>query len=132
MVQVSVVTLIAVLAVIQVMVLGFLVGRGRAKYGVVAPATSGNADWERLNRAHQNSIEQLVVFLPLFTVYCFNAGLGTGIPLGIVFLIARIVYAAGYIRRAESRAAGAFATAAVQAWLAIGAVIGVVVKIVRA
>jgi hypothetical protein len=33
-------TLVIVLAVVEVMVLGVLVGRGREKYGVPAPATT--------------------------------------------------------------------------------------------
>jgi glutathione S-transferase len=114
-----------------VMVLGFLVARGRDRYGVPAPATSGHPDWERLNRAHQNSLEQLVLFIPLFLGYCFNTGLQTGIVLGLVYLLARIVYAVGYVRSSERRAAGAFLTFAVQVWLAVGAVIGLAVKIAR-
>jgi glutathione S-transferase len=125
------VMLIVVLAVIEVMVLGFLVARGRDRYGVPAPATSGHPDWERLNRAHQNSLEQLVLFIPLFLAYCFNTGLQTGIVLGLVYLLARIVYAVGYVRSSERRAAGAFLTFAVQVWLAVGAVIGLAVKIAR-
>jgi glutathione S-transferase len=125
------VMLIVVLAVIEVMVLGFLVARGRDRYGVPAPATSGHPDWERLNRAHQNSLEQLVLFIPLFLGYCFNTGLQTGIVLGLVYLLARIVYAVGYVRSSERRAAGAFLTFAVQVWLAVGAVIGLAVKIAR-
>ena len=125
------VMLIVVLAVVEVMVLGFLVARGRDRYGVPAPATSGHPDWERLNRTHQNSLEQLVLFIPLFLAYCFNTGLHTGIVLGVVYLLARIIYAVGYVRRPERRAAGAFLTFAVQVWLAVGAVIGLVVKIAR-
>jgi uncharacterized membrane protein YecN with MAPEG domain len=131
MTTVSMVALVLVLAAIEVMVLGFLVGRGREKYGVPAPATSGHPAWERLNRAHQNSLEQLVLFMPLFLAYCFNTGMQTGILLGVLYLIARVVYAVGYVRDADRRAAGAFLTAAVQAWLAVGAVIGLVVKIAR-
>jgi len=131
MIAFPLVALITVLAVIEVMVLGVLVGRGRRKYGVPAPATSGPPEWERLNRAHLNSLEQLVLFVPLFFAYCFNAHLHSGIALGIVFLVARAIYARGYIRDPEKRAAGAGLTFAVQAWLAAGAVIGLLVKIVR-
>ncbi len=60
----AVVSLISVLATVEVLVLGFLVGRGRVTYGVPAPAMAGHPTWERLNRAHQNSLEQLVLFLP--------------------------------------------------------------------
>jgi glutathione S-transferase len=126
-----VVMLVLVLAVIEVMILGFLVARAREQYGVRAPATSGHPAWERLNRTHQNSLEQLVLFIPLFLAYCFNTGLHTGIVLGLVYLVARIVYAVGYVRDSERRAAGAFLTFVVQVWLAVGAVIGLVVKITR-
>ena len=131
MVTAAVVTLIVVLATIEVLVLGLLVGRGRETYGIKAPATTGHPDWERLNRAHQNSIEQLIVFIPLFIAYCYNTGQPTGIAAGVVFLVARILYARGYVRQAERRGVGAFLTVAVQGWLAIGAVIGLVTKIVR-
>ncbi|HJW67911.1 MAG TPA: MAPEG family protein [Candidatus Binatia bacterium] len=114
-------TLVIVLAVVEVMVLGVLVGRGRVKYGVDAPATTG----------HQNSIEQLVLFVPLFFAYCFNTGLQTGVLLGAVYLIARILYAAGYVRDPSRRRLGAFLTFGVLTWLAVGAVIGLVVKIAR-
>ena len=124
-------TLVIVLAVVEVLVLGTLVGRGRQTYGVPAPATSGHPTWERLNRAHQNSIEQLVLFIPLYFAYVLNVGIQTGILLGVVYLIARILYAVGYVRDPARRAAGAFLTFAVQAWLAVGAIIGLVVKIAR-
>ena len=127
----AVVGLIVVLATIEVLVLGLLVGRGRETYGVKAPATTGHPDWERLNRAHQNSIEQLVVFIPLFTAYFFNAEQTAGIALGVVFLVARVLYARGYVRQTERRRVGAILTAVVQGWLAIGAVVGLVVKIAR-
>ncbi len=124
--------LIVVLAVVEVMVLGFLVGRGRDTYGVPAPATSGHPTWERLNRAHQNSLEQLVLFVPLFLAYVFNTAVRTGLLLGLVYLVARIIYAVGYVRDPRRRAAGAFLTAGVQVWLAIGAIVGLVAKLIRA
>jgi uncharacterized membrane protein YecN with MAPEG domain len=132
MVAIAVASLIVVLAAIEVLVLGMLVGRGRATYGVKAPAMSGHPDWERLNRAHQNSIEQLVLFVPLFLSYFAHAGSASAYVLGIVFLVARVLYAWGYIRQAERRSVGAFLTFAVQWWLAVGAVVGLVVKIARA
>jgi uncharacterized MAPEG superfamily protein len=123
--------LIVLLAIIEVMVLGLLVGRGRATYGVPAPAMSGHPVWERLNRAHQNSLEQLVLFVPLFLIYVFNTGARTGLLLGLAYLVARIVYAVGYVRDPGRRAAGAFLTAGVQVWLAVGGIVGLVAKLLR-
>jgi uncharacterized membrane protein YecN with MAPEG domain len=124
-------TLVIVLAVVEVMVLGIMVGRGREKYGVPAPATTGHPTWERLNRAHQNSLEQLVLFIPLLFAYTLNTGLQTGIALGVVYLVARILYAVGYVRDPARRRVGAFLTFGVLTWLAIGAIVGIVVKIAR-
>src|SRR4029079_1327369 len=95
---------------VQWAVAGFLVGGGRATYGVPAPAMSGHTDWERLNRAHQNSLEQLVLVLAVVTAYLLRAGIQTGIAAGILFLIARILYAVGYIRDAKRREIGAWLT----------------------
>jgi uncharacterized membrane protein YecN with MAPEG domain len=124
-------TLVIVLAVVEVLVLAMLVARGRGKYGVPAPAMTGHPRWERLCRVHQNSIEQLVMFIPLFFAYVLNVGVYSGLILGVVYLIARIVYAVGYVRDPGSRAVGAFLTLGVQAWLAVGALIGLAAKVAR-
>jgi uncharacterized membrane protein YecN with MAPEG domain len=51
--------------------------------------------------------------------------------LGVVYLIARILYAAGYVREAARRRIGAFLTFGVLTWLAVGAILGLVIKIAR-
>ena len=114
------------------MVLGFLVGAGRETYGVPAPAISGHPDWERLNRAHQNSLEQLVLFMPLFLAYCFNAGMQTGI-------VARHPLPASPASCTPSATCGTPSAARparssrspCRSGSAVGAVIGLVVKIAR-
>ena len=58
------IALVAGLAVLQVFVFAFSVGKARVTYEIDAPATSGSADFERIFRVHQNTIEQLVIFLP--------------------------------------------------------------------
>ena len=55
---------VALLAVIQFMVFSFLVGVARDKYGVRAPAISGNDAFERAFRVQMNTLEQLAGFLP--------------------------------------------------------------------
>jgi glutathione S-transferase len=112
--------LVLTLAAAQLIVFGVLVGRGRAKYGVPAPATSGHPVWERLNRVHLNSIEQMVVFAPLFIMYGIVVGRFSALALGVVYLIARILYAVGYVRAPEKRALGTMLTSIVQVWLALG------------
>ena len=132
MVALRLVSLVTALAAIELIVFGALVGRGRAQYGVPAPATSGHPTWERLNRIHLNSIEQFVVFVPLLWLYATSVSQLWAVILGLVFLVARVIYAVGYARAAEARAAGAILTIIVQAILALGSVVGLVVQIVRA
>lgn len=112
--------LVLTLAIVEVLVFGALVGRGRAKYGVPAPATSGHPTWERLNRVHLNSIENLVLFAPSFIMYAMIVGRFTGIALGVAYLIARILYAVGYVRSPEKRVLGSALTSLVQVWLVVG------------
>ena len=57
----AIVTLIALL---EYLFFAFKVGFSREKYNVIAPAVSGNPIWERLYRVQQNTLEQLIVFLP--------------------------------------------------------------------
>ncbi len=125
------VAVVTALAAIEVLVFGMLVGRARGTYGVQAPAMTGHPDWERLNRVHQNSIEQLVVFIPLLWTFATSVDQMWAVVLGVVFLVARIVYAVGYARDAGRRATGAILTAIVLGLLAVGSVVGYTVQIAR-
>jgi len=111
------VLLIVALAAAQVFILGLLAGRARGQYGVPAPAMSGHPIFERWTRVHQNSIEQLVVFTPLLPLYANSVGIPTAVVLGVVYLVARVIYALGYVRAPEKRSAGAIMTFIVQGWL---------------
>ena len=47
------------------------VGHARRKFGVEAPKTTGNADFERIFRVQQNTVEQMVLFLPSLWIFGF-------------------------------------------------------------
>lgn len=121
---------VILLALIEYLVLGALVGRARARYAVPAPAVSGNAMFERYFRVHQNTLEQLIVFVPaewLFGAYL--SALWAAI-LGAIFLIARIIYAVGYLSAPERRGPGAGLSFLTEFALVLGALYGVVRSIV--
>ncbi len=101
------VIVVVILALVQYIVFGMLVGRARGKYNVPAPACSGDPIFERYWRVHQNTLEQLVVFLPAIFLYV-NVG---GNPViaagaGVVYLLGRLLYLRGYVANPESRAIG--------------------------
>ncbi len=56
--------LIAALALVEYVVFLLQAGQARGRYGVPAPATTGHPVFERYLRVQQNTIEQLVIFLP--------------------------------------------------------------------
>ena len=112
------------LALLEYLVLGALVGRARGTYHVEAPATTGDPTFERYFRVHQNSMEALIVFLPSLALFATYVSVSIGIALGLIFLIGRIIYAAGYISAPEKRAPGALITLVVNAILVVGAILG--------
>ena len=100
------VDIVTALAVLQFIVFAFRVGGARARYGVKAPATTGNEVFERHFRVQQNTMELLLVLLPgiyLFSRY-WNPLWAAG--LGALYLIGRELYAYAYVRNPDRRGAG--------------------------
>jgi glutathione S-transferase len=98
--------IVTALALIQFTVFGFRVGGARGRFGVKAPAITGNDTFERYFRVQQNTMELLVVFVPglyLFSHY-FNPLIAAA--LGVIYLIGREVYAASYVKDPAKRSAG--------------------------
>jgi glutathione S-transferase len=82
------------------------VGKARQTFGVKAPATTGNSDFERVFRVHMNTLEWMPIFLPslwLFAVYISDP---IAAALGLVWIAGRILYMTGYSQAAEKRSVG--------------------------
>ncbi|NDB25983.1 MAG: hypothetical protein EB021_11190, partial [Gammaproteobacteria bacterium] len=56
--------IVMLVALIEYFGFALAVGRARYRFGVKAPATSGNVDFERYYRAQMNTLEQLIIFIP--------------------------------------------------------------------
>lgn len=118
------VTIIAMLALVQYLAFGLLVGRARGKFGVDAPATTGNPEFERYFRAHYNTLEQLIVFLPALYAagYFMNELLAVG--AGAVFLVGRSLYFRTYVKDPATRGPGMMLTFLANLVLVISAFAG--------
>jgi glutathione S-transferase len=121
---------VVLLSLIEYIVFGGLVGRARGKYAIAAPAVSGHPLFERYFRVHQNSLEQLIIFIPSVWLFGLYVSPLWAVVLGVIFLAVRVVYAVGYIGEPRKRELGAVTTAVTEAILVIGALAGVVRSIV--
>ena len=98
--------LVLALALLQFIVFALLVGYARGRYGIHAPATTGNVDFERYFRVQQNTLEMLIVWVPSMLI---AAGYWSPVwiaGIGAVYVIGRVLYAHGYIREAGKRSTG--------------------------
>ncbi|AIE74789.1 MULTISPECIES: MAPEG family protein [unclassified Synechocystis] len=98
--------LITALTAVLYLVLVINVGRARAKYGVMPPATTGNEDFERVLRVQYNTLEQLALFLPGLWLFAIYRDPIIASILGGLWILGRILYAWGYYRAAEKRMVG--------------------------
>ena len=99
-------TLVIIAAIILYFVLGGLVGGARAKYNVPAPLPTGHPEFDKRNRVHINTLEQLALFLP--AIFLAAPVLGDRITAitGLVWCLGRIIYARGYYADAAKRGPG--------------------------
>jgi uncharacterized membrane protein YecN with MAPEG domain len=112
------------LALLLYLILSFNVGRARVRYRVPAPAMTGNPAFERVFRVQQNTLEQLVLFLPSLWLFArFVSETWAGI-IGLVWVIGRLIYAWGYYRDAQKRRPGFGISIACSVVLLAGALVG--------
>ncbi len=99
-------SLVTLLALATYQATALMVGRARASFGVKAPAISGPEEFERVLRVQQNTLEQLVFFLPAFWLAALFFSVSAASVLGLIWVGGRIAYAVGYAQAAEKRGPG--------------------------
>jgi uncharacterized MAPEG superfamily protein len=116
--------IVAILALIEYMVIALLTGRARGTYNVTAPATTGHPMFERWYRIQQNTIEQLVVFLPAMFLFASYASPRLAGWLGVVFIVGRYIYARSYLADPATRGTGFIMSFSANVILVLGALLG--------
>ena len=100
------VAFVIALALLEFAIFGMLVGWARGKYKVAAPAIGGHPVFERYFRAHQNTMEQLVAFVPAAWLFGTYVSPTWAAWLGLVFVAGRAVYLVGYVADPARREIG--------------------------
>ncbi|MBD2485010.1 MAPEG family protein [Planktothrix sp. FACHB-1365] len=92
------------------------------------PQMTGDENFERVVRVQQNTLEQLVLFLP--TLWLFSEWVSPiwAAGLGAVWVIGRILYAWGYYQAPEKRMLGFGISSLVTFTLLGGAIVGIILS----
>ncbi|MBF1801035.1 MAPEG family protein [Alloalcanivorax profundimaris] len=100
------VAIVTIVALLQCALFSFVVGRARVKYQVRAPAVHGHEIFERCQRGHANTVEQLVLFLPALWLFGWYLEPRAAAVLGLVFVIGRQLYFNAYLQQPRNRGRG--------------------------
>ena len=124
-------SLITALTLLVYLVITINVGGARAKYKIPPPQMTGNPDFERVLRVQQNTLEQLVFFLPLLWLFSFYVSPVWGALIGAAWLVGRIVYAWGYYQAAEKRTIRFGISSISSIVLLLGSLYGIILSLVH-
>ena len=123
----ALVTAVVMLALIEYFIFSLQVGSARGRFGVDAPATTGNPEFERYYRAAANTGEQLLLFIPgMFAFGYYVHPLGAAVA-GLVFIAARALYFRTYVADAAKRGPGMIGSVLANAVLVLGGLIGALI-----
>lgn len=98
--------LVTLLILIQYFAFTLMCGLARAKAGIAAPLCSGDEQFERAFRVHQNTLEQLIMVLPALWISALFFRPDVAAICGLVFFVARFVYRASYMKDPSTRTLG--------------------------
>jgi glutathione S-transferase len=121
-------------ALVTLLAIGFYfflatrVAAAHVRFDVKLPAMTGHPDFERIARAHVNTLEWMPIFLvPLWICAIYLSDIGAA-ALGVVWVIGRALYFSGYSQAVEKRLPGFFVQALACILLFIGALAGVIMR----
>jgi glutathione S-transferase len=103
--------------------------RQRARHRIMAPATTGHPTYERAFRIQQNTLEQLVVFVPAVWLFSMLVNPLFGAILGAIWIVGRLLYAVSYAQAPEKRGPGFIIAFIVLIVLVAGALVKAIITL---
>jgi hypothetical protein len=100
------IAIVTILALGQFILFSIQVGSMRGKHKIIAPAMTGHPEFERMFRVQQNTMEQLVVFIPALWIFGHLVNSLWGAGIGLIFIIGRFIYRASYLKDPAARGPG--------------------------
>lgn len=123
------VAIVTGIALLQAFWFALQVGKQRVSGQVAAPAVSGPPEFDRAFRVHQNTVEQLIIFVPALWMFAHFVRADIGAGIGLVFVIGRQIYCAAYVADPAKRSAGFSIGALSMMILLLGGMVGAVMDL---
>ena len=123
------VAIVLVLVLLQYSFFGIMVGVARGKFDINAPAVTGHDVFERYYRVQQNTLEQLVIFVPGIFLFAAYVHALTAAGIGLAFFIGRMIYYKAYISEPKSRGTGFTLSFMSGHILLVGGMVGAIIKL---
>lgn len=120
--------IIALLAIVQFIIFSMLVGQARGKYGIKAPAMTGNQHFERAVRVQMNTLEQMVCFLPALLIAAAYWPQPYVAAVGVVYLVGRVLFRQAYVKDPAKRTLGFVLTFFPTVILVLAGLLGAVMR----
>ena len=108
----------------------FRAGMARLKFDVPAPSHDGPEEYVRFVRTHMNTLEHLVLFLPGLWLFAYAVSPIWAAGIGIVWPVARLVYAHGYYQNADKRRLGLYISMPPIYIFVLGSLIGFIYAVI--
>lgn len=106
-------------------------GLARGRFKIEVPSHSGPPEYERYVRAHQNTLEHLVLFLPGLWLFAYVVSPVWAAAIGLIWPFMRIGYALGYHKAPEKRLRWLYVSMPPIYIFVLGSLIGGVVHVIR-
>jgi glutathione S-transferase len=97
------VVIVSALALLAYYFTLLMAGLARGRFKIPVPSHSGPEEYERYVRAHQNTLEHLVLFLPGMWLFAYVVSPIWAAGIGAIWPFMRVLYARGYHKAAEKR-----------------------------
>jgi glutathione S-transferase len=120
--------IVTLLAVALYFFMATQVAAARGRFSVKHPATTGNVDFERIFRAHINTLEWMPTFLVPLWICALYFSDRAAAAVGLVWVIGRAFYFFGYRSAVAKRVPGFLIQALACVLLMIGAIAGLVMR----
>lgn len=123
------VVIVSALALLAYYFTLLMAGLARGRFKIVPPSHSGPEEYERYVRAHHNTLEHLVLFLPGMWLFAYTVSPWWAAAIGIIWPPMRVLYARGYHKAAEKRLLPLYISMPPIYIFVLGSLIGGVVRV---